>query len=302
MTPATPEELMYEIVRCNEEINRVASRLTGISYGVFEPVSLAMPKFAPAELGFLRLVSWLFVLYYEVGKVGVAFLGERLATYGLDPDGHLHTHRQLVQQLRTFLQHHLDPRKPHDRGIQGNCEQWLQEHCGTPVPGTDEQWKTCLLALLSEAHRFLEVLLQTIRNIEQDESREEICHAWLFRIQRYHPPHVFDELIAVVAVDMGRENLDPVRLRTRFYDKWTQELALLQTDYDFEVEARKLIEYALLTAMARALPITGKDIMEEFTIPPGSRIGELLERARRLYEAEPCSRPILLERLRQEGL
>ena len=154
----------------------------------------------------------------------------------------------------------------------------------------------------SEAYRFLEALLQTIRNIEQDESRQEICHAWLFRIQRYRPPHAFDELIIIIAADMGRENLDPLQLRTRFYDKWTQELALLKTDYDFEVEARKLIEHALLTATARVLPITGKDIMEEFNIPPGPQIGELLERARRLYEAEPCSRPVLLERLRQEGL
>ena len=60
---------MYQILSRMEETHRVASRLIGTNYGVFEAVSLEMPKFTPAELGFLRSVSWLFVLYHEVGKL-----------------------------------------------------------------------------------------------------------------------------------------------------------------------------------------------------------------------------------------
>jgi hypothetical protein len=101
---------------------------------------------------------------------------------------------------------------------------------------------------------------------------------------------------------MGREAVDVVRLRTRFYDKWTQELNLLEPDYEFEIQARKLIEYALLTVTTPVLPITGKDIMEDFDIPPGPRVGQLLERARRIYDTKPCSRAVLLDQLRQEGL
>jgi len=45
------------------------------------------------------------------------------------------------------------------------------------------------------------------------------------------------------------------------------------------------------------LPITGADIMEAFGIPPGPRIGELLDRARRIYESKPCGREALLAEL-----
>jgi hypothetical protein len=235
-----------------------------------------------------------------VGKIGVAFLTDRLPTYGLDPDGRLRDHRRLVDQLRTFLQHNLDPREHHDRDVQDHCEAWLEAHCGTRVPGAHEQWQRCLLRLLEEALDFLEALLQTVRSIEQDESREEICRAWQFRIERYHPPHAFDELIAIVAADMGRDHLDPVRLRRQFYDKWTQELTLLIVEYEFAIEARKLIEHALLTAITSVLPITGHDIMQELGIPSGPDVGRILARARQLYDANPCSREMLLDQLRQE--
>jgi hypothetical protein len=300
MAASTPEALMYQIVSRVEEVNHVASRMLGISPGVFGPVSLGPPKLNPAEVGFLRSISWLFVLYHEAGKVGVDFLADRLSTYGLDPNGRLSAHHRLVRQLRTFQQHNLDVGKSCDRATQQICEQWLRDQCGTPVPGTGGQWKRCLLALLSEALQFLEALRQTTRSIEQDESREEICREWRFRVKRYHPPHAFDDLIAKVATDMGREHVDPARLRTRFHEKWSEELDTLRPDYEFEIEARKLIERVLLTETTAVLPITGKDIMEEFDISPGPLVGELLQRARTIYDAKPCSRDILLGQLRQE--
>ncbi len=81
MTTPTADGLMYQIVARVEEINRVASRLTGVDHGVFQAPSLQMPRLYPAELGFLRSVSWLFVSYYEAGKVGVAFLEVRLERF-----------------------------------------------------------------------------------------------------------------------------------------------------------------------------------------------------------------------------
>ena len=276
MSVATPESLMYLILARREEIDRVALGLPHLGFPVFEPVSLNMPKFKPAELGFTRLVSWLFVLFHEVGKVGVGFLGSRFPTYGLDGEGSIRNCPFIVQKLRTFLQHNLDPREKRDSELHQECKDWLQKQCGTPVPGEDGQWERCLFKLLSEALEFMDTLLSVLRCIERDESREEICREWVFRIKRFHPPHSFDKLILEVGADMGRTNIDPVRLRNRYYDKWTQELDLLGADYEFPHEARKLIEHALLTVTSPVLAITGKDIMDEFNIPPSPRVGKLL--------------------------
>jgi hypothetical protein len=289
---------MYSILSRCDEMNRVGADLVASPRGVFAPVSLEMPRFEPPELGFLRSVSWLFVLYYESGKVGVGFLVDRLDSYGLDTDGRMSRHPSVVQHLRTSLQHNLDLSKPRDSGIQAASQAWLKRQCGTAVPGSEDQWASALFGLLQEALEFMGALSAVLRKIEQDESRDAICRDWQFRIRRYHPPHEFDELIARTAVDMGRDHVDAPRLRMRFYDKWTQELSLLDGEYNFNVEARRLVEGVLLTDVTPVLPITGADIMEVFGISPGPRVGELLDWARKIYESEPCTRDVLLERLR----
>ncbi len=300
MNTQAPASLMYEILKLGEEINDVAKRLNSDGQGVFDNLSLRMPSFVPAELGFLRMVSWLYVLYQEAGGVNVDFLSERLPVYDLDPDGKLHRHLGIVQELRTFLQHNLDPGKTQNRQIQENCERWFRSQCNTPVPAEEEQWNRCLIGLLNEALEFLKALRNCIRDIEQDESCEQIIHEWDFRRKRYHPAHEFDELIARVGRDMGRESIEPVRLRKRFYDKWVKELDLLRGNYSFNIEARKLIEHALLVETTPVLPITGDDIMRVFGLEPGPQVGMLLKRAQLIYDSEPCSSEALLEKLRQK--
>ena len=127
-----------------------------------------------------------------------------------------------------------------------------------------------------------------------------IVQEWIIRLRRYHPPHEFDTLISKVASDMGRDSIDPVRVRERHYGKWTSDLNQLQGEYEFEVEARRLIEHTLLTETAAIIPITGKDVMEVFGIPPGAQVGHLLARAHALYQSAPCSRDSLLQLLIQD--
>jgi len=300
MSTSDPASLMYEIFRLREEIDRMAARLNQ-STPIFSSLSMPMPKLTPPELGLLRAVSWFYVLYYEVGKVNVEFLNERLSAYNLDLEQKVANHLHTVEQLRTFFQHNLDPSRPHDRKIQEDCEQWFQNQCKTYEPRNNEHWQGCLIGFPHEAHSFFVALQKCIHCIEQDESREQILRDWDFRRNRYHPPYEFDELISIVAADMGRGALDHVRLRKRFYDKWIKELQLLQGDYDFKVEARKLIEHVLLNETTAVLPITGNDIMQEFSIPPDQQVGQLLELARNLHNADPyLSHADLLEKLRQK--
>lgn len=299
MSMQDPESLMYQILRLKEEIDDVASKLNEIN-GVFGATTLRITNFVPSELGFLRTVSWLYAMYYEVGKVNVNFLTERFSAYNLDSSEKLAKHLRIVQQLRTLLQHDLNPQESRNLVIQEACEQWLKDRCGTPIPGDDQQWKICLTSLLNEAIDFFSGLRTCIRSIEQDDSQKQILSEWDFIRKRYHPPHEFDNLISKVAADMGRENLDAVRLRKQFYNQWVKQLELLQGNYDFEVEARRLIEHTLLYEMIPVLPITGHDIIKEFNVVPGPIVGQLLEKARNLYNNEPCSRDELLEKLRLE--
>lgn len=290
--------LMYEILQKKEAIDRMSIRLNN-GHKVFRDIFLEMPKLKPAELGLLRAVSWFYVLYNEAGKINVEFISDRFNIYGINSGSNVSNHLALVNMLRTYFQHNLDPSKPHDIHIKENCEKWFKEQCGTFEPENEDQWTYCLNGFVRETLTFFHALVKCIREIEQDESCEQILQDWEVRRSRYHPPHKFDELIQKTTIDMGRNNLDVVKFRKRFYNKWIKELETLHVGYDFEVEARKLIEHALLNDLSSVLPITGFDILATFDdIQPGSQIGELLEIARKMYEKEPCTGDQLLQKLK----
>ncbi|MGB8685347.1 MAG: hypothetical protein WCD12_20880, partial [Candidatus Binatus sp.] len=53
----------------------------------------------------------------------------------------------------------------------------------------------------------------------------------------------------------------------------------------------------LLTETISVLPLSGDDIMAEFGISPGKRVGDLLKIARKLYDEKPSARDELLSQL-----
>ena len=58
----------------------------------------------------------------------------------------------------------------------------------------------------------------------------------------------------------------------------------MEGNYDFDTEARKLIESTLLALTDEVVvPITGHDIMERFGIPHGREVGYALKRAQSIY-------------------
>ena len=93
---------------------------------------------------------------------------------------------------------------------------------------------------------------------------------------------------------MGRDHLDFGSFTNRQHQKWMQQVELLSSDADIEVELRGLIEGTILSETIHILPINGHDIMEQLGIPPGKRVGDLLEIARKLYQENPCGREELV--------
>ncbi len=296
MITRTAPEIIYQALTLRDEINDISRRFESIG-AVFGSVSLALPRLEPAELGFIRVISWLYVHYFESGKLGTEFLTKIVKEYAADKAEFSKEHRALVQRLRTYCQHNLDPLQEHSKDISRACEFWFSSHCGTPVPRADEHWEKILRVISLDASTYFGCLRDVLRRIEADPEAALITAQWKLKISRFHAPHEFDTLIVEVAADLGRENLDPVKLRKRYYDKWRREFEVKTDSYDFHVEARKLIEHVLLSEQQNVLPVTATDIMTTFNIPPGPRIKEILLDARQLYDASPCFRDELLQRV-----
>jgi hypothetical protein len=139
-----------------------------------------------------------------------------------------------------------------------------------------------------------------LRAIESDEGRDGILDRWRIEISHRHPPEEFDRIIEEAAHDLGRPHIDAVRVRKRYYDQWMDRLSYLSLGYDFEAEARRLVEYALIIDLAAGIPVTGQDIMTEFGLAPGPTVGTLLTRAKVIFEESPRDRASLLAALKAE--
>ena len=139
MSKPSPEVLMSELISLKEEINQLAQSLINNQEAVFDELSLSMPRFTPAELGLLQTVSWLYVLYNEVGKANVKFLLDKFSAYNIDPEKKNTTHFRMVHHLRTFFQHHLNLNETRDANIQTDCQRWFQQQCQTTLPMEEKQ-------------------------------------------------------------------------------------------------------------------------------------------------------------------
>ena len=280
MTLGKSSSLMYEIITIKDNINRLASNVKNIDY-VFADISLPKPKFSHQEVGFLRIVPWLYVLYYEAGKVNVDFICQLFKAYNIDSDTTLQMHFLSVHDLRTFLQHNLNLELEHDSNIDETCKNWFKSNCGTSVPDSDSHWESCLESILSNSIDFLKGLECCLRKIEQDDSYKQIVEQWVFKRKQYHPPHEYERIIQLTANDMGRDNIDSKKMCNKYMDEWKKELQLLNSDYDFEYEVRRRVENILLNDVS--LVITGKDIIDR-GITPGPDVETYLKKADLIYK------------------
>ena len=291
---------MYLIETRRQELEQRASSLIGIQRLAFQEISIRNPSFYSPELAFYQVLTWLYVFYYEAGRISIPFLMDKFSTYGLDTVGKHRQHYEDVRLLRTYLQHNLNLESSRDLTLRRSSERWFSYTCGSSMPGSSNDWECCLMEILSAAESFLLNTIDCVREIERDQSCESIVSQWSVRIRLYHPKHEFERIVEMVAHDFGQDGLDSVKLTARFYDKWTKALRFLRDDYDFDEEARKLVEQTILSENEALVPVSGLDLMREFGLRPGRQVKDLKERATELYHANPCSKGELICRLREE--
>src|SRR5580698_2370158 len=101
MARTNEDVLLFNVVRKAEDVNARAVALLAEAPGIFDKVSQKTPKLQPAELGFIRTTSWLFVLYFEAGRVNRQFIEQLLPVYDLESGKHSQ-HSLIIQAMRTY--------------------------------------------------------------------------------------------------------------------------------------------------------------------------------------------------------
>lgn len=289
---SSPAQKFEALEKRVEELNVATAELLGAGHRLYRSLTLPPPRFDSASLGFYLCVDWLYELYSEAGRVGVDFLRELGQRLGLEVAA-VNQHFQLLFAMQE-CQRTKEP-APASFELVGR---WFSESCATKNPAQEEDWDKCLRALLEEALAFQEILQQMVTVIAEDESRPEICQEWRTQLERTPSPQDFDALITEVANDFGMVSLDVPSFRQLHYRVWRHRLRRLRSDHDFSTAARQLVEQSLLEDSQQNMPISAQDLLTTFELPPGPAIADLLKRARRYYDADPCDAQTLLEMLK----
>ena len=288
-------ESLQRFVNLRGELESSAIRFVTRPYPVFRTVTQRQPDVgANPELAFLQIVSWLYMYYFEAGRPGLTFLRRQADSFSPGPVEEW-KHIQIVQSLRTSLQHNLELSRESDIELQSLCGAWFRAACQHVQPRTEDEWRMCIRQILIEAADLIEILLATVRAIEVSEFRDTILIQWQRELDRHHDPVEFDTTIEIVCADLGHEGLDVVAFRNRHLAAWRKRIDQLDDGFDFQFEARRMVEDALLSEWPRLLPITGTDIIRELGIPAGRNVGRALEMARAFYQAGTFGREDLLE-------
>lgn len=289
--------LWYQLLVRHQEVVSRSRQLLG-GRDAFSTMAVRLPNASHSELAFYQSVTWIYALYVESGLVSFTFLMPRLAAYGLDDKEENRRHFGDIRALRTYLQHNLTLASARETRLQERCSHWFVQHCGSAIPGDEEEWECALSGALESSCRFLTSINSCLRMLEQDVAREMVVRQWLVQLDRHHSIHEFRSIVEAVIHDVGQPWLDAERITQSQYSNWSNKIRALSVGYNFEHEARRLVEHTIMNEYDPPLPITGSDVMREFELPPGREIGEILRRARSIYRRRPRDRDELMEALR----
>jgi hypothetical protein len=281
-----------KVLRAHQNINSLARSM--IRRTAFDELHVILPDPNSPEPGFIRATSWLYCLYFEAGQVSLTFLRRLGEAYAIVDRESSDRHVEAVRCLRTELHHNLGFADS-DHHARTAAEIWRRKACGTVLPHTDEEWRSCYDRLIDDAYIFLGGINDVVRRIESEgEMAQAHIDQWLQRLDRSWTAAEFDPLVEDAKFRLGRNALNTVAFRNRSIDRWRKQLELLDDGFDFNFEVTRLIEKTLLDEDSIVLPITGRDIIESINIKPGPQVGALLEEARRHFVLQPCSGEDLL--------
>ena len=255
------------------EVNCIANRISGATKHFFSPCSLGISNSNYAELRFVRAVLFYYSLFIECGTKPVRFCSNQTQFKSLlsgDPNASL----KFIHALRTQIAHSLDA-SSHSSTIEATARSWFRQHTRADFPTSEDEWGRCFQAIDQLGSSLLAAIETFLRDLEGDPEMEFMRKELRRSIDGGLSRIDIESLVAEILKEQRREDLSPGRLTERYHSQWTNILSLKSSRVDLLDEARKLIEQTVFETKEQP-PLTGREIMEKLSIPPGPLVGELM--------------------------
>lgn len=188
----------------------------------------------------------------------------------------------LVEALRTWRFHALDPASDRAREQRSIIDTWFRKACGTVSLGP-EHWRAATTGLLDEVDAYLAHLRLVLQRLE---TADAVLVQWREWRKAQTERHVFVDAsrraLANVGLPLGWEGFVDRNL-----DRWRGQLATLDETTDMIPAIDAMVEAQAVQEMLWYCPVTGRDVLAAFPKrTPGPWVGDLLHRARELYRQD----------------
>lgn len=230
------------------------------------------------EGAYYNNIDYFYGLFYERCDMYKNIIMQKIQFYNLDYNT-VKKSMNLLHDLRTYKSHTLDKNKNHDKLIIENVEKWYFQILGKKRVSL-EDIELCSIELNKIICIIINSFIKCIEHINSDQKRNKIIEEIIQAKNGYYPDYYIEILFKQVtdklelpmdAYILAKKYAKSIRDKMKIYQPIRKEKA--------EEEIKLIMEEIIFSDKLGICPLSAEDIMKEFQLEPGKKLGKLKKMA-----------------------
>lgn len=230
------------------------------------------------EGAYYNNIDYFYGLFYERCDMYKNIIMQKIQFYNLDYNT-VKKSMNLLHDLRTYKSHTLDKNKNHDKLIIENVEKWYFQILGKKRVSL-EDIELCSIELNKIICIIINLFIKCIEHINSDQKRNKIIEEIIQAKNGYYPDYYIETLFKQVtdklelpmdAYILTKKYAKSIRDKMKIYQPIRKEKA--------EEEIKLIMEEIIFSDKLGICPLSAEDIMKEFQLEPGKKLGKLKKMA-----------------------
>lgn len=230
------------------------------------------------EGAYYNNIDYFYGLFYERCDMYKNIIMQKIQFYNLDYNT-VKKSMNLLHDLRTYKSHTLDKNKNHDKLIIENVEKWYFQILGKKRVSL-EDIELCSIELNKIICIIINSFIKCIEHIKSDQKRNKIIEEIIQAKNGYYPDYYIETLFKQVtdklelpmdAYILTKKYAKSIRDKMKIYQPIRKEKA--------EEEIKLIMEEIIFSDKLGICPLSAEDIMKEFQLEPGKKLGKLKKMA-----------------------
>ena len=230
------------------------------------------------EGAYYNNIDYFYGLFYERCDMYKNIIMQKIQFYNLDYNT-VKKSMNLLHDLMTYKSHTLDKNKNHDKLIIENVEKWYFQILGKKRVSL-EDIELCSIELNKIICIIINSFIKCIEHINSDQKRNKIIEEIIQAKNGYYPDYYIETLFKQVtdklelpmdAYILTKKYAKSIRDKMKIYQPIRKEKA--------EEEIKLIMEEIIFSDKLGICPLSAEDIMKEFQLEPGKKLGKLKKMA-----------------------